>query len=102
MVKVAFGPEGHGAEVVGAKYGCSFEDRLALGYFVAQVRMALRQSRDGVSRPLRVLQSFLSDLRSGRFRPDDGVAGFVDIEDSGSQPLPAVATSDDAVKSEIQ
>ena len=53
-----------------AKYGCSFEDRLALGYHVDQVRMALRYSRDGASRPLRVLETCLSDIRAGRFRPD--------------------------------
>ena len=32
--------------------------------------MALRYSRDGASRPLRVLETCLSDIRAGRFRPD--------------------------------
>ena len=50
-----------------AKYGCSFEDRLALGYHSDQVRMALRYSRDGASRPLRVLEECLSAIRQNQF-----------------------------------
>ena len=42
-----------------AKMGRGFNDRLALGYHVGQVSMALRYSRDGASRPLRVLEDFL-------------------------------------------
>ena len=86
-----------------AKYGCSFEDRLALGYHVDQVRMALRYSRDGASRPLRVLESCLADIRSGRFRPDETRSGrFVDVEDSGSRPLPVEAVSSETAKTEVQ
>ena len=58
-----------------AKYGCSFEDRLALGYHVDQLRMALRYSRDGASRPLRMLETCLADIRNGRFQPDETRSG---------------------------
>ena len=70
-----------------AKFGCSFEDRLALGYHVDQLRMALRYSRDGASRPLRVLDSCLSYIRAGRFNPDVTRSGrFVDVDAEPSEP----------------
>ena len=58
-----------------AKFGCSFEDRLALGYHTDQVRMALRYSRDGASRPLRVLEECIRAVREGRFFPDETRSG---------------------------
>eukprot|EP00435_Cladocopium_sp_Y103_P007613 s5414_g2.t1 len=58
-----------------AKFGCSFEDRLALGYHTDQVRMALRYSRDGASRPLRVLEDCIAAIREGRFFPDETRSG---------------------------
>ena len=65
-----------------AKFGCSFEDRLALGYHTDQVRMALRYSRDGASRPLRVLEECLAAIRGGRFRPDETRSGrFIQVLD---------------------
>ena len=65
-----------------AKYGCAFEDRLALGYHVDQLRMALRYSRDGASRPLRVLENCLHAIRIGRFHPDETRSGrFIDLEE---------------------
>ena len=80
-----------------AKYGCSFEDRLALGYHVDQVRMALRYSRDGASRPLRVLETCLADIRAGRFRPDITRSGrFVGT----SEPSKVAETAD--VAEEVQ
>ena len=63
-----------------AKMGCGFTDRLALGYHVGQISMALRYSRDGASRPLRVLEDCLEKIRSGCFRPDETRSGrFVDV-----------------------
>ena len=58
-----------------AKYGSSFEDRLALGYHTDQVRMALRYSRDGASRPLRVLEECIKAVREGTFLPDETRSG---------------------------
>ena len=54
-----------------AKRGCSFEDRLSLRYHTQSLKMALVYSSDGASRPLRVLESILkeirvNDTRSGR------------------------------------
>eukprot|EP00435_Cladocopium_sp_Y103_P004232 s386_g1.t1 len=73
-----------------AKFGCSFEDRLALGYHVDQIRMALRYSRDGSSRPLRVLENCLQEIRAGRFKPDVTRSGrFIQVDDepaSEAQP----------------
>ena len=58
-----------------AKFGAAFEDRLALGYHTDQVRMALRYSRDGASRPLRVLEECIHAIRVGRFFPDETRSG---------------------------
>ena len=58
-----------------AKMGCRFTDRLALGYHVGQISMALRYSRDGASSPLRVLEDCLEKIRSGCFRPDETRSG---------------------------
>ena len=58
-----------------AMFGCSFEDRLALGYHTDQVRMSLRYSRDGASRPLRVLEECIRAVREGRFFPDETRSG---------------------------
>lgn len=67
-----------------AKMGCRFEDRLALGYHSDSIRMALRYSRDGASRPLRVLIKCLDAVRLGRFKPDETRSGrFVDISEVG-------------------
>lgn len=41
-----------------------------LGHHVSGMRMALTYSRDSASRPLRVLERLLSEIRSGVFEPD--------------------------------
>ena len=53
-----------------AKRGCLFEDRLALGYHTNNLQMALRYSRDSASRPLRVLEDLIQEIKSGVFNPD--------------------------------
>ena len=58
-----------------AKRGCSFEDRLSLGYHSHQLKMALVYSRDGASRPLRVLECMLKEIRKKRFNPNDTRSG---------------------------
>ena len=58
-----------------AKAGCGFEDRLALGYHTNPLKMALTYSRDGASRPLRILMGVLGDIREGRFLPDSTRSG---------------------------
>ena len=79
-----------------AKFGAAFEDRLALGYHTDQVRMALRYSRDGASRPLRVLEECIHEIRAGRFLPDETRSGrFVEpvsnLQGVGSSVGEAVA-----------
>ena len=54
-----------------AKRGCSFEDRLSLGYHTHSLKMALVYSRDGASRPLRVLESVLKEIRLKAFDPNE-------------------------------
>eukprot|EP00435_Cladocopium_sp_Y103_P006727 s5228_g2.t1 len=58
-----------------AKRGCSFEDRLSLGYHTQHLKMALVYSRDGSSRPLRVLESILKEIRTKVFNPNDTRSG---------------------------
>ena len=58
-----------------AKRGCSFEDRLSLGYHTHSLKMALVYSRDGASRPLRVLESMLKEIREKVFNPNDTRSG---------------------------
>ena len=78
-----------------AKFGASFEDRLALGYHVDQIRMALRYSRDGASRPLRILEQCLQAIRDGRFRPDETRSGRF-VEASERSDLDASLVSQDS------
>ena len=58
-----------------AKRGCSFEDRLSLGYHSHNLKMALVYSRDGASRPLRVLECMLKEIREKVFNPNDTRSG---------------------------
>ena len=52
-----------------AKMGCGFSDPLATGYHVDQISMALRYSRDGASRPLRVLGRFIDVTQTPEAQP---------------------------------
>ena len=58
-----------------AKRGCSFEDRLSLGYHTHSLKMALCYSRDGAARPLRVLEQILREVREKVFKPDETRSG---------------------------
>jgi hypothetical protein len=58
-----------------AKRGCSFEDRLSLGYHTHNLKMALCYSRDGAARPLRVLEQILREVRERVFKPDETRSG---------------------------
>lgn len=53
-----------------AKRGCLFEDRLALGYHTNNLKMALTYNRDAASRPLRVVEDLIQEIKTGLFRPD--------------------------------
>lgn len=55
--------------------GCSFEDRLALGYQASCLKMPLTYSRDGAARPLQVLSDVLEEIRAGVFAPDSTRGG---------------------------
>ena len=58
-----------------SKRGCSFEDRLALGYHTSGLRIALSYSRDGASRPLAILCAVLREIRHGVYGPDETRSG---------------------------
>ena len=78
-----------------AKAGCSFEDRLVLGYHANPLRMALTYSRDGSSRPLKVLEDCLAMVRDGAFRPDETRSGrFVSGQEPAVPPLVEVIKSE--------
>ena len=53
-----------------AKRGVRMEDRLMLGYHSSPFQMGLTYSRDGMARPLMILENMLSEIRSGKFQPD--------------------------------
>ena len=77
-----------------AKRGCTFEDRLILGYHTHSLKMALVYSRDGASRPLRVLESILKEIRLGAFCPNDTRSGRLrNLQGLGTEVF-AVNTAD--------
>ena len=53
-----------------AKRGVEMSDRLLLGYHTSLFTMGLTYSRDGMARPLQILQAMLEEIHSGQFRPD--------------------------------
>lgn len=74
-----------------AKRGDSYEDRLALGGHVSFMKSCVTYSRDNLSRPLRILESLLEEVRLGVFRPDESRSGrFVEV--SESKPSAALDT----------
>ena len=58
-----------------AERGCSFEDRLSLGYRTHSWKMALVYSRNGTSRQMRVLECMLKENRDKRFNTNDTRSG---------------------------
>ena len=75
-----------------AKRGCSFEDRLSLGYHTHNLKMALCYSRDGAARPLRVLEQILKEVREKVFNPDDTRSGRLRVAQSLGSDLHQTAT----------
>ena len=58
-----------------AKRGDDWADRMALGGHVSFMKSAIVYSRDAMARPIRVLESLLLDVRTGRFAPDETRSG---------------------------
>ena len=64
--------------------------------------MALRYSRDGASRPRRVLEACLADTRQGKFKPDETRSGRFVMNVVPPNPSETSATVDDVrVKQEV-
>ena len=77
-----------------AKRGCSFEDRLSLGYHTHNLKMALCYSRDGAARPLRVLEQILREIREKVFNPDDTRSGRLRTSESLVSDVHQAAAAD--------
>ena len=60
-----------------AKRGINHQDRRILGHHVSGERMTLSYSRDAASRPLRVLERVLREIRVGTFDPDSSRSGRI-------------------------
>ena len=58
-----------------SKRGDDWTDRMALGGHVSFMKSVVVYSRDAVSRPLRILDSLLRDIRLGQFAPDETRSG---------------------------
>ena len=85
-----------------AKRGCEMSDRLLLGYHTSPFTMGLTYSRDGMARPLQILEDMLSEIRGGTFRPDETRSGRL-VRQGAEAPraLASGAGRDGAVKVEI-
>ena len=80
-----------------AKRGINHQDRRILGHHVSGERMTLSYSRDAASRPLRVLEKVLREIRVGTFDPDSSRSGRIKkrkLEDpnSGDVVVPSADT----------
>ena len=60
-----------------AKRGINHQDRRILGHHVSGEKMTLSYSRDAASRPLRVLEKLLREIRIGTFDPDSSRSGRI-------------------------
>ena len=60
-----------------AKRGINLLDRRILGHHVSGERVPLGYSRDAASRPLRVLEKVLQEIRNGIFSPDNSRSGRI-------------------------
>ena len=71
-----------------AKRGIEMSDRLLLGYHTSPFTMGLTYSRDGMARPLQILQAMLAEIHSGLFRPDFTRSGrLVQVQSEPQQKL---------------
>ena len=84
-----------------AKRGIDMADRLLLGYHTSPFTMGLTYSRDGMTRPLQILNTMLSEIREKTFRPDHTRSGRLLKDVTGVSSKPATGTTAAAVKVEI-
>jgi hypothetical protein len=85
-----------------AKRGVSMPDRLMLGYHTLPFTMGLTYSRDGMARPLQILEEMLSEIRGGTYLPDCTRSGrLVRKEDNSAGLTSSSAQLQDATKIEI-
>ena len=68
-----------------SKHGHDWADRMALGGHVSFMKPAIVYSRDAMARPLRILETLLSEVCVGIFCPDDTRSGRFRTEPASSQ-----------------
>ena len=78
-----------------SKRGLPWEDRLVLGGHTSAVRSALVYARDGLGRPLRMLEKLLLEVRLGKFLPDATRSGRF------PGPVATAVQCDDGAQSEF-
>ena len=85
-----------------AKRGVSMPDRLLLGYHTSPFTMGLTYSRDGMARPLQILEEMLTEIRKGQYLPDCTRSGRLVKKDNIGAGLDASSgVVHDSVKIEI-
>ena len=85
-----------------AKRGFPHADRMVLGYHSQNVKMALCYSRDSQARPLRLLQSLLSEIRLGVFVPDASRAGRLFAKAQRAMSDAEVASEEEGLNDTLQ
>lgn len=84
-----------------AKRGLPHEERLVLGHHAHQGRMADVYARDAEARPMRMMEELLSEIRAGRFFPDESRAGrLVEVNAKSSMDVPLAFPLHDALSGE--
>ncbi len=83
-----------------AKRGINHQDRRILGHHVSGEKMTLSYSRDAASRPLRVLERLLREIRVGIFDPNSSRSGRIKkrkLEEPNSESV-VVPSADTGLK----
>ena len=80
-----------------SKHGDDWADRMALGGHVSFMKSAIVYSRDAMARPVRVLESMLSEVRAGLFCPDETRSGRFKSVHEFSTVSSAGKSSDDSL-----
>ena len=83
-----------------AKRGVEMSDRLLLGYHTSPFTMGLTYSRNGMARPLQILNDMLAEIRNGTFRPDCTRSGRLTVGDTGTASSSVRGAKADAIKVE--
>eukprot|EP00435_Cladocopium_sp_Y103_P075669 s366_g62.t1 len=94
-----------------AKRGVDMPDRFLLGYHTSPFTMGLTYSRDGMARPLQILNNMLEEIRNGQYFPDCTRSGRLvkpgnalsssDLQGSKQDSIVKVEISDDETEPNV-